>query len=110
MTEQIKRIYGSHETVEEIEFTKKMLEDAKKTSIRPGTPEFEMYISVGYPEIGTREHALELLAERKKNPAAVPWEIMKKAEAFLAALDTRPTVADVYHPPTDKFGRVIIDK
>ena len=58
--------------------------------IKPGSPEMESFLSNGYPDIGTREHALELLKTRKENPALVPWEVEQRAKAFLEALDAKP--------------------
>jgi hypothetical protein len=47
----------------------------------------ESFLSNGYPDIATREHALELIRTRKENPALVPWEVAQRAIAFLEALD-----------------------
>ena len=58
--------------------------------IKPGSPEMESFLAAGYPDIGTREHALELLKTRKENPALVPWEVEQRAKAFLEALDAKP--------------------
>lgn len=58
--------------------------------IKPGSPEMESFLSAGYPDIGTREHALELLKTRRENPALVPWEMEQRAKAFLEALDAKP--------------------
>jgi hypothetical protein len=68
----------------------KDLEAAKAQSIKPGSPEMEAYLGLGYPDIGSREHANELIAARKKNPAEIPYEVMQRALAYLAALDWRP--------------------
>jgi len=65
-------------------------QDEKLMSFQPGTPEMERFLSAGYPDIGTREHAKELLETRKANPALVPWEVAERAKAFLAALDSKP--------------------
>ena len=72
---------------QETEATEKMLEAARKQSIKPGSPAMEVYLSAGYPDIATRAHALELIAERKKNPMMIPYEVEQRALAFLAALD-----------------------
>ena len=58
--------------------------------IKPGGPEMESFLAAGYPDIGTREHAKELIAMREKDPGSVPWEIMQRAKAFLEALDAKP--------------------
>ena len=63
-------------------------------NIKPGTPEMETFLAAGYPDIATRAHAKEIIAERKLNPALVPWELAQRAEAFLAALDATAKVID----------------
>lgn len=75
---------------DETEYTRKMLEDAKKQSIKPGSAQMEALLSSGYPDIATRAHALELIAERKKNPMMIPYEVEQRAIAFLQALDAKP--------------------
>jgi len=60
---------------------------ASLPKIKPGSPEMESFLSNGYPDIATREHALELIRTRKENPALVPWEVEQRAKAFLEALD-----------------------
>ncbi len=62
--------------------------------IKPGSPEMETFIAAGYPDIATKEHALELIKTRKENPAMVPWETEQRAKAFLAALDAKPIAID----------------
>ena len=78
----------------DIERERKLIEELaeikKNHSIKPGTPEMEAYLCAGYPDIGTREHANELIKARKENATSVPWEVVKRAEAFLAALDAKP--------------------
>lgn len=88
MNQQVKR--SGNETRAEEEATARLLAELKAVSIKYGSPEHEHYLAAGYPDIGSRAHALELLSERKKNPAAIPWDVMKRAEAFLAALDYKP--------------------
>ncbi len=63
-------------------------------NIKPGTPEMEAFLAAGYPDIGTRAHALEIIKTRKENPALVPWEQAQRAEAYLAALDAKAQVID----------------
>jgi len=82
----------------------------KNNPYKPGSEAFETFLAAGYPDIGSKENALELIERRKKNPADVPYDVVKRAEAFLAALDARPTEKDIYHPPTDSQGRVIVTK
>jgi len=81
---------ASHKIIEEEEHTAEMLRQAKLQSIKPGSKEMEVYLSAGYPDIGTREHALEILKSRKENPMYYPWELEQRARAFLEALDARP--------------------
>ncbi len=69
-------------------------------TIKPGSPEMEAFLAAGYPEIGTRAHAQEIIKIRKENPALVPWELAQKAEAYLAALDAKAQVIST------KLGRV----
>ena len=54
--------------------------------VKPGSPEHEQLLSVGYGGM-TKEMALTIIAERKKDPASWPYEELKKAQAFLAALN-----------------------
>ena len=63
-------------------------------NIKPGTPEMETFLAAGYPDIGTKAHAKEIIAERKANPAMITWELAQRAEAYLAALDTQSIVID----------------
>jgi hypothetical protein len=75
----------------EREQEEKLLKElASLPKIKPGSKEMEAHLSAGYPDIGTREHALELIKTRKENPALVPWEVEQRAIAFLAALDAKP--------------------
>lgn len=69
-------------------------EEEKVKSIKPGSPEYERFLSAGYPDIATRDHAKELLAMRKENPALVPFEVAERAKAFLEALDATPKAID----------------
>ena len=62
----------------------------KVHTIKPGSPEMEALLAIGYPTIGTRKHAEEIIKERKANPALWPYEVAQQAEAFLAALDAKP--------------------
>jgi hypothetical protein len=63
-------------------------------SIKPGSPEMERFISIGYPDIATREHAQEIIKTRKENPALIPYEVAERAKAFLAAIDAKVQVID----------------
>lgn len=82
----------------------------KDNKLKPGSEAMETFLAAGYPDIGTKENALELIERRKKNAADVPYDVVKRAEAFLAALNAKPTEAMIYHPATDHQGRVIKTK
>ena len=73
---------------------KNVIKDEYLPNIKPGTPEMEAFLSAGYPDIGTREHAEEIVSERKKDHSAYPWEVYQRALAFLAALDAKAIVID----------------
>jgi hypothetical protein len=55
---------------------------------KPGSPELEALLGTGYNM--TREEAEKIIAEREKNPTAWSLDDVKKARAFLAALNTSP--------------------
>lgn len=63
--------------------------------VRPGTPEMERLLQVGYPDM-TVETANQIIRERAENPQTWPFEELKKAKAFLAAYKTpsRPISTD----------------
>jgi hypothetical protein len=68
-----------------------MLAEIKKNhSFKYGSPEYEAFLSAGYPEIGTRKHAEEIIKTRQTNPMYYPYELEQKARAFLLALDYKP--------------------
>ena len=69
-------------------------QEEKLVSFQPGSPELERFLSAGYPDIGTEEHAKELLETRKANPALVPFEQAERAKAFIAALHAKPIAID----------------
>lgn len=60
--------------------------------IEPGSVEMESFLAIGYPKIGSRKKAEAIIKERRENPVLWPYELYEQAEAFLAALDARPTV------------------
>jgi hypothetical protein len=72
---------------------------AKKTitttnaPILPGTPEMEAFLSVGYDGM-TIEKANVIIQERRENPQSWPYEMLEKAQAFLAAYSARAVVID----------------
>lgn len=55
--------------------------------VLPGTPEMEALLRPAYNM--TVEEAEQLLRDREANPAAVPWEEVKRAKALLAAYHSR---------------------
>ena len=57
-------------------------------SIKPGTPEMESFLQVGYPF--SIKEAERLIEERKVNPASVPYERARDAFAMLAAYKATP--------------------
>lgn len=59
--------------------------------IRPGTKEMEAMLQTGYPDMSV-EKAKAIIKERKDNPALWPYEVMERAEAFLAAYSAAPVV------------------
>jgi hypothetical protein len=95
----------------EDDFNKALADDltkVKSESIKPGSPEHEAYLAAGYPEIGTAEHAKEIITERDKDHSAYPWDVYMKAKAFLEALHPKAGSQKPYHPPTDSRGQVIV--
>lgn len=95
----------------EEQFKKDLEEDlrkVKKESIKPGSPEMERYLAQGYPKIKTREHAIEIIAEWKKDHSYCPYELKEDALAFLEALDAKPSTKDIYHPETDHLGAFVL--
>lgn len=62
-------------------------------SIKPGTPEMESFLGVGYGGM-TVEKAKTIIKERKENPALWPYEMVEKAQAFLAAYEASPIAID----------------
>lgn len=63
------------------------IKNAKR--IKPGTPEMEAILQTGYPDMSV-EKAKTIIKERKENPALWPYEVMERAEAFLAAYNAKP--------------------
>ena len=59
--------------------------------IKPGTPEMETLLGVGYGGMTTAQ-AKEILDARKKDPGAFPFAEGQRAEAFLAAYRGTPKV------------------
>ena len=88
---------------------KEDLETQKKKQIKPGSLEMERYLATGYPKIKSREHALEIIAEWKKDHSYCPFELKEEALAYLEALDAKPSAKDIYHPETDRLGNVVLE-
>lgn len=68
-----------------------LLEQTGVTPVLPGTPEIQALIGSGYDGL-TEKEAKAILAARKEDPHSFPYEMQKKAEAFLAAVNTRAVV------------------
>lgn len=66
-------------------------------SIKPKTPEMEAHLQVGYPDM-TVEKARAIIKERKENPAMWPYEMLERAEAFLAAYEGTPVAVSTKQP------------
>jgi hypothetical protein len=66
---------------------------ARKPSlmIKPNTVEMEQFLKAGYPDMSVAK-AKTIIKERKENPASWPYEMLEKAEAFLAAYESSPQV------------------
>jgi hypothetical protein len=60
-------------------------------SIKPKTPQMEAYLQAGYPDMSV-EKAKQIIKERRENPAMWPYEVLERAEAFLAAYESSPQV------------------
>jgi hypothetical protein len=73
----------------------KALEKAQ-VHIEPGSPEHEALLATGYEM--TREQAETIIAERKKRPELWPYEMLTKAQAFLAAFESKPQVVSTRPP------------
>lgn len=76
---------------------------AKKSStttnapILPETPEMEAFLSVGYDGMSI-DKANTIIRERKDNPQSWPYEMLEKAQAFLAAYSTKAVAIDTSPP------------
>lgn len=99
----------SSEAVATEERVRRDLDEIKANhSIKPGTQEYEAYLAAGYPDIGTVEHAQEIVDARTKDHTAYPWEVFMRAKAFLEAYNAKPEKWTTSHPPTDERGNVIL--
>lgn len=68
----------------------------KLKQIKPKTPEMAAYLELGYGM--SLEQARAVIKEREANPATHPYEEYKKAQAFLAAYETKPIAIDKTPP------------
>lgn len=68
-------------------------EKDKRSRIRPGTPEMEAYLGVGYGGMKVDE-AETIVAQWEKDPTRWPLDEVRKAQAFLAAYRATPQVID----------------
>jgi len=57
--------------------------------VKPGTPEMEALLQAGYPDMSVAKAKL-IIKERKERPELWPYEMLERAEAFLAAYEASP--------------------
>jgi len=69
--------------------TKRNTQETVSAAIKPGTPAMESYLRIGYPDM-TVEKAHLIIKERKENPQSWPYEMLERAQAFLAAYEQGP--------------------
>lgn len=69
-------------------------------AIRPMTPEMEAFLQAGYPDMSLAL-AEEILEGRKADPNRWPYQMVQKAQAFIAAYKAYPIAVD---PNPDIFG------
>jgi len=62
-------------------------------TISPKTPEMEIFLQAGYPEMSV-EKANTIIKERKENPSTWPYEEYEKAQRFLTAYNSAPVSVD----------------
>lgn len=62
---------------------------SKQSKIKPGTPEMENYLGIGYGGMTVR-FAREIIAARKEDSGSYPYSKQLEAEAFLAAYNSTP--------------------
>lgn len=72
--------------------------------IKTGSKEHEALLSAGYKM--DKAKAQTIIKERKANSASWPYEMLEKAEAFMEALTTKPTVIST-RPAWQSRGRVL---
>jgi hypothetical protein len=92
-------------------FDKKLQEDmqeVRKLSIKPGSPEMDRYLAAGFaPDVLSHEQAELIIADWKKDHTSYPYAIYQKALAYDEAFHAKPSVKDIYHPPTNVRGQVV---
>jgi len=71
--------------------------DENLPRIKPGTKEMEALLRAGYADL-TVEKANLIIKERRENPALWPYEMLERAEAFLAAYKATPTAISTRVP------------
>jgi len=59
--------------------------------VKPKTKAMEGLLQAGYPDMSV-EKANAIIKERKENPQVWPYEMLERAQAFLAAYNTPATV------------------
>ena len=74
-----------------------MTEQQELKHIKPGTPEMEALLQTGYPDMSV-EKAKTIIKERREHPELWPYEVMERAEAFLAAYTAKPVVVSTKVP------------
>ncbi len=65
--------------------------------IKPGTPEMEALLQAGYPDMSVAK-AKTIIKERKERPELWPYEMLERAEAFLAAYEATPVAVSTDVP------------
>jgi len=71
--------------------------------VKPGSKEHEALLHAGYGM--DKAKAQTIIKERKADSASWPYTMLEKAEAFMAALTTKPTVIST-RPAWQSRGRV----
>lgn len=69
---------------------------AAQRIVKPGTPEMESLLASAYGF--DVEEAKLLIEQYEKKPEAVPFEVMRKAKAMLAAYEAEPQVISTKQP------------
>ena len=64
---------------------------AAQPNVEPKTDAMEALLQLGYPDMSVKK-AKQIIKERPENPTLWPYEMYERAEAFLAAYETKSTV------------------